>query len=181
VTRAFGGSVLLLSFVLNGAVGAQAPSQPAKPAAVQPAAQSVPSRPPAPAAPAATPTQTPAQPAEPYTYQPEGRRDPFLNLTAGGVLEAKANTRRGEGPAGLAVADLSVRGVIMSRGALVAMIEGPDKRTYIVHQGDKLLDGTIKSITPQGLVVEQAVNDPLSLVKRREIRKLLKTLEDTKG
>ena len=69
----------------------------------------------------------------------------------------------------------------MSRGGLVAMIEGPDKRTFIVHQGDKLLDGTIKSITPQGLIVEQAVNDPLSLVKRREIRKLLKTLEDTKG
>jgi len=91
------------------------------------------------------------------------------------------NTRRGEGPAGLAVADLVVRGVIMSRGGLVAMIEGPDKRTFIVHQGDKLLDGTIKSITPQVLIVEQAVNDPLSLVKRREIRKLLKTLEDTKG
>jgi Tfp pilus assembly protein PilP len=79
------------------------------------------------------------------------------------------------------VADLSVRGVIESRGSLVAMVEGPDKRTYIVHQGDKLLDGTIKSITPQGLIVEQVVNDPLSLVKRREIRKLLKTLEDTKG
>ena len=80
-----------------------------------------------------------------------------------------------------AVADLSVRGVLVSRGSLVAMIEGPDKRTYIVHQGDKLLDGTIKSITPQGLIVEQVVNDPLSLVKRREIRKLLKTLEDPKG
>ena len=79
------------------------------------------------------------------------------------------------------MADLSVRGVLVSRGSLVAMIEGPDKRTYIVHQGDKLLDGTIKSITPQGLIVEQVVNDPLSLVKRREIRKLLKTLEDTKG
>ena len=180
MTRTFGGSVLLLSFVLNGAVGAQAPSQPAKPAALQPAAQSVPSRPPAPAAPVATPTQTPAQPAEAYTYQPDGRRDPFLNLTGTGN-EPKVNTRRGEGPAGLAVADLVVRGVIMSRGGLVAMIEGPDKRTFIVHQGDKLLDGTIKSITPQGLIVEQAVNDPLSLVKRREIRKLLKTLEDTKG
>ena len=177
MTRPFGGSVLLLSFVLSGAAGAQAPSQPAKPAALQPAAQSVTSRPPAPVA---TPTQTPVQPAEAYTYQPDGRRDPFLNLTGTGN-EPKVNTRRGEGPAGLAVADLVVRGVIMSRGGLVAMIEGPDKRTFIVHQGDKLLDGTIKSITPQGLIVEQAVNDPLSLVKRREIRKLLKTLEDTKG
>jgi hypothetical protein len=58
------------------------------------------------------------------------------------------------------------------------MIKGPDNRTYIVHQGDKLADGTIKSITPQGLVLLQEVNDPLSLVKQREIRKLLRSLED---
>lgn len=49
-----------------------------------------------------------------------------------------------------------------------------------MHPGDKLLDGTIKAITPQGLVVVQEVNDPLSLVKQREIRKLLRSLEDAK-
>ena len=41
-------------------------------------------------------------------------------------------------------------------------------------------DGTIKIIMPQGLVVIQEVNDPLSLVKQREIRKLLRSLEDAK-
>jgi len=176
VTRAFGGSVLFLSFVLSVAVGAQAPSPP-KPAPVPPAQSAAPAAAPSPA-PTATP---PALPTEAYTYQADGRRDPFLNISGTGTETKAAVSRKGEGPSGLAVADLSVRGVIMSRGALVAMVEGPDKRTYIVHQGDKLLDGTIKSITPQGLVVEQVVNDPLSLVKRREIRKLLKTLEDTKG
>ena len=39
------------------------------------------------------------------------------------------------------------------------------------------MDGTVKSITPQGLVVVQQVNDPLSLVKQREIRKLLRSPE----
>ena len=53
----------------------------------------------------------------------------------------------------MVVAEISVRGILQSRGALVAMITGPDGKTYIVHQGDKLMDGTIKSITPQGLVV----------------------------
>jgi Tfp pilus assembly protein PilP len=80
----------------------------------------------------------------------------------------------------MSVSDISVRGVLQARGSLVAMIQGPDNRTYIVHQGDKLLDGTIKSITPQGLVVIQEVNDPLSLVKQREVRKLLRSLEDAK-
>ena len=69
---------------------------------------------------------------------------------------------------------------MQSRGALIAMIQGPDNKTYIVHQGDKLLDGTIKTITPQGLVIVQEVNDPLSLVKQREVRKLLRSLEDAK-
>jgi hypothetical protein len=69
---------------------------------------------------------------------------------------------------------------MQSRGSLVAMIQGPDNKTYIVHQGDKLLDGTIKTIMPQGLVIVQEVKDPLSLVKQREIRKLLRSLEDPK-
>jgi hypothetical protein len=60
------------------------------------------------------------------------------------------------------------------------MIQGPDNKTYIVHQGDKLLDGTIKTITPQGLVVIQEVSDPLSLVKQREVPKLLRSLEVVK-
>ena len=81
---------------------------------------------------------------------------------------------------GLTVGEISVRGVMQSRGSLVAMIQGPDNKTYLVHQGDKLLDGAIKTITPQGLIVIQEVNDPLSLVKQREIRKLLRSLEDAK-
>ncbi len=71
-------------------------------------------------------------------------------------------------------------GVLQSRSGLIAMVQGPDNRTYIVHPGDKLLDGAIKSITPQGLVIEQAVNDPLSVVKQREVRKLLRGIEDAK-
>src|SRR5262249_4418504 len=113
------------------------------------------------------------------TYRPEGRRDPFQSLTSNGTVAA-ATSRKGEGAAGIAVSDVSVRGVMQSRGTLIAMIMGPDNKTYIVHPGDKLLDGRIRPITPQGLVVVQEVNDPLSLVKQREVRKLLRSLEDAK-
>ena len=118
-------------------------------------------------------------PAEGYTYQADGRRDPFLNLLGTGS-EPRNTGGRNEGPAGMTVAEISVRGVLESRGALIAMIEGPDKKTYVVHTGDKFQDGTIRSITPQGLVIVQQVNDPLSLVKQREIHKLLRSLESTK-
>jgi len=129
----------------------------------------------------AQPPPAPAQASQPesYAYRPEGRRDPFLSLVGAGT-ETRSTSRKGEGPSGMTVSEISVRGVMQSRGAVVAMIQGPDNKTYLVHQGDKLLDGTIKTITPQGLVVIQEVNDPLSLVKQREIRKLLRSLEDAK-
>ena len=95
---------------------------------------------------------------------------------AGTVVTGK----RMAGPAGMAVAEIQVRGVVQSRGSLIAMILGPDNKTYIVHQGDKLLDGTIKSITSQGIVIDQQVNDPLSIVKHREITRLLRSLESSK-
>ena len=128
-----------------------------------------------------TPTSAAATPPaqESYTYRADGRRDPFLSLVGLGN-EGKLTSRRGEGPTGLSVAEVSVRGVMQSRGALVAMIQGPDNKTHIVHAGDKLLDGTIKSVTPQGLIIVQEVNDPLSLSKTREVRKLLRSLEDAK-
>jgi Tfp pilus assembly protein PilP len=145
---------LVLVLVLAGAAAAQTPAPPPSAASTPPVAES-------------------------YTYRADGRRDPFLSLVGTGT-EARATSRPGEGPSGMTLGELSVRGVMQSRGALVAMIQGPDNKTYIVHQGDKLLDGTIKSITPQGLIVIQEVNDPLSLVKQREVRKLLRSLEDAK-
>jgi Tfp pilus assembly protein PilP len=120
------------------------------------------------------------QPApEPYTYQPDGRRDPFLNLLGTGQ-EPRPVGRRPDGPAGLALGEITVRGIMQSRDALVAMIAGPDNKTYIVHQGDRLLDGQIKSITHDGLVVMQRVTDPLSNIKQREVQKLLRSLEDAR-
>jgi Tfp pilus assembly protein PilP len=174
---------------------AAVPAAPAKPSAAAPPATS-------PAAPAAqakpvppTPTPAPAAPApaapatvapapkppppETYVYRSEGRRDPFLSLIGTGSTP-RDPSRRGEGPSSMTVGEISVRGIMQSKGDLVAMIQGPDKKTYIVHQGDKFLDGTIKTISPQGLVVMQEVNDPLSLVKQREVRKLLRSLEDAK-
>jgi Tfp pilus assembly protein PilP len=167
---------------------APAPAKPDAPAPPKPAPPAPPAAAPGPGAPAPPASGTPAEgnapaaeapPAEVYTYRADGRRDPFLSIFGSGPA-ATASTRRGEGAAGLAVGEISVRGVMQSRGSLVAMVMGPDNKTYIVHQGDKFLDGTIKTITPQGLVVVQEVNDPLSLVKQREVRKLLRSLEDAK-
>jgi Tfp pilus assembly protein PilP len=172
------------------ATATQPPPAAAKPAtpAPQPATGNQPpatSNPPAAANPAAPATGTPpaAGPPQPesFTYHPEGRRDPFTNLIGSGGTDLRpAAGRRGDGAAGLSVSEISVRGVVQSRDGLIAMVQGPDNKTYIVHQGDRLLDGSIKSITTQGLICIQDVNDPLSLVKQREVSKLLRSLEGVK-
>ena len=120
----------------------------------------------------------PAQ-TDPYVYQTDGRRDPFLSLIGGGI-DPHPNTKRAEGLGGFSLADISVRGVMQSRDALVAMVQGPDNKTYLIHQGDKLADAVVKSVTTQGLVVMQDVSDPLSVQKQREVRKMLRSLEGVK-
>jgi Tfp pilus assembly protein PilP len=167
-------ALLLVSPASVARAQSPAPSPAAAQAAVTPAAPQGQTAP-------APPAVAPAPPAAPeaYTYRTDGRRDPFLNLLGTGT-EAKLTSRKGEGPTGLTIGEITVRGVMQSRGALVAMIQGPDNKTYLVHPGDKLLDGTIKTVMPQGLVIVQEVNDPLSLIKTREVRKLLRSLEDAK-
>jgi Tfp pilus assembly protein PilP len=120
----------------------------------------------------------PGPPAD-YSYQSEGRRDPFVSLVARGT-ETAPSVRRGEGVQGLSVAELSVRGVMQSRGGYVAIVQGPDQKTHIVRPKDRLADGTVKAITPQGLLIVQEVNEPLSLDKQREIRKPLYGSEEGK-
>jgi Tfp pilus assembly protein PilP len=144
------------------------------------AAQNAPAGQKAPA-PAEKPAPTPAEkPAtESFTYQANGRRDPFLNLLGTGP-EPRLVGRRSDGLAGLALGEITVRGIMQSRDALVAMVAGPDNKTYIVHQGDRLLDGQIKTITHDGLVVLQRVTDPLSTIKQREVQKMLRSLEDAR-
>ena len=137
--------------------------------AVQPAA-------PQPGTPPATSPPPPA--AEPYTYDPAGRRDPFVSLLSRGIEPASG--KKLTGLASLSTAEVMVRGVMQSRNSYVALLSGPDGKTYSAHVNDRLLDGVIRSVTPQGIVIMQEVNDPLSLVKQREVRKGLRTAEDGK-
>jgi Tfp pilus assembly protein PilP len=173
--------VALVVWLLAGSLASAMQPPPTSPA---PMSATAGAQAPAPAARPAAPVEAPppssaAAPPENYTYESAGRRDPFLSLLGAGN-ETRVTTKRGEGSSALAVAEISVRGVLQSRGELIAMVQGPDAKTYVVHQGDRLADGIIKNITPQGLVVVQEVNDPLSLVKQREIRKLLRSAEDAK-
>jgi Tfp pilus assembly protein PilP len=138
----------------------------------QPAPAPAPSTPP----PAATQPATPP-PQENYKYEPEGRRDPFISLLVRG-REASTAPRKVVGLSGLTIAEVALRGIVRSRGAFIAIVSGPDNKSYIIKVGDRLADGSVKAIAADAVIFAQEVNDPLSLVKQRDIRKPLRTIEE---
>lgn len=140
----------------------------------------------APAAPAAPAPAGGAQAAgtEPqgFTYNPEGRRDPFVSLLrrGGTGLNPTIGSVRPAGLSGLETAEVTLKGTIQSQTGYVGILLGVDNKTYIVRAGDRLLDGTVRTITQNAVVILQQVNDPLSLEKQREIRKVLRQTEEAK-
>jgi Tfp pilus assembly protein PilP len=135
-----------------------------------------------PAAPTPQPPEAvpPPAPTETYSYDPGGRRDPFVSLLSRGADVTLDRDMRPEGREGVGISEVSVRGIVRTRNAFVAMVQGPDNKTYIIHTGDKMLDGVVKAITVDSVVFAQNVNDPLSLVKQREVRKMLRGPEEGK-
>ena len=134
----------------------------------------------------ATPPASQAAPpvtleAENFSYSADGRRDPFVSLTARGTDQSAARANQElDSARALGVDEISVRGIVATGNGYVAMVKGPNGKTFVVRPNDRLLDGTIKSITAQAIVLMQDVSDPLSVVKQKEVRKLLRGLEEGK-
>ena len=132
-------------------------------------------------APAANPN-LPVPPAN-FEYAIEGRRDPFVSLINRGAdprSNAGQQVKRAEGVPGLLTSEITVRGIVQTRGQYVAMVAGVDGKVFSIRAGDKLADGVVRQVTADAVVILQEVNDPLSLDKQREVRKLLRGGEEVK-
>jgi len=142
---------------------------------------------PAPAAAASTtPRPTPpttaatnTRPEDRAAYDPSGRRDPFVSLTSRGDAPLP-RAGRPTGASGLLISELSIRGVLRTNGRLLAIVQSPDQKTFTVRPGDALFDGTVKVVSADAVIFLQRVDDPLSPVKQREIRKPLRTSEENR-
>ncbi|HZM93785.1 MAG TPA: hypothetical protein VFB92_10205 [Vicinamibacterales bacterium] len=169
-------ALLPLTLLLAGEVGfAQAPPTSQQTSAAVPAAPTTA----APAQSAAAEKKSDSVEPQGFTYNADGRRDPFVSLLRRGSTTNEAG-KRVAGLAGLGTAEVSLRGTLRSQGSFVGILQGVDNKTYIVRAGDKLADGSIRSITADAMVILQQVNDPLSIAKEHEVRKLLRQTEEVK-
>lgn len=110
---------------------------------------------------------------EGYSYDPAGRRDPFVSLLARTQLTAP-EAQRPEGVPGLLIDEVTIQGIFELNGRMFSQVQTADKeKSYLIQEGDQLYDGEVVSITQNEVVFKQLVNDPSVIKPFREVVKKL--------
>jgi Tfp pilus assembly protein PilP len=106
---------------------------------------------------------------ETYHYDPQGRRDPFQSLIG---PAPKRTSGQVPGPPGFLIDEIKLQGIVRTREqGLVAMVNGPDNKGYLMKVGQKVLDGEVIRMTASTVVFRQEVNDPTRIERFREVVK----------
>lgn len=122
-----------------------------------------------------------------YTYNPQGRRDPFVSLLR--PVGPTGATIRPPGMEGFLIQEIALKGIVRTTGqgagaaekpGYIAMFQGTDGKSYFVNIGQRLYDGEIVAIDAATVTMRQEVTDPLSPVRVREIKKSLYPTEEAR-
>ena len=141
----------------------------------------------APPAPAASPgadslksigTDVPGS-GEGYTYNPMGRRDPFVSLLKPVSPDQGPKTRR-PGMEGFLIQEVALKGIVKTPKGYIAMLLGTDGKSYFVGVSQRLFDGVVTAIDATTVTFRQEVTDPLSTVKSRDVKKTLYPSEEAR-
>ena len=178
---------LALVGLAPGPVAAQEPAAGAAPPEAAPAETAA-----APAAVEPDPIDRPPLDAEMetggYTYQSQGRRDPFVSLQRPVAADRGPKTRK-PGMEGFLIQEIALKGIVRTAGGgagiaaqpgFIAVFLGADGKSYFVKMGQRLYDGVITAVDATSVTFRQDVTDPLSPVKSREVRKSLYASEEAR-
>jgi len=119
---------------------------------------------------AAAPPPEAAQSVAPpsaFTYNPEGRRDPFKDLLTGRDVRERAAT----GEPQVFIDDLVLFGIVKNKNTYTAMIGMPQGFPMFVKVGDKFTDGYVLSITESQVVLRKTHERGIPLIRPRDIIK----------
>jgi Tfp pilus assembly protein PilP len=111
-------------------------------------------------------------------YDDQGRRDPFVSLLVTKKSTVPSSARPKAGLAGIALADVAVKGIIHNGAATIAVLEGPGGKSFIARNRDALQDASIKSIDADGVVFVQRVVDAIGTAHARDVRKSLRQITE---
>jgi hypothetical protein len=124
-----------------------------------------------------------------YTYNAQGRRDPFVNLNKP-VTDKGLKGPRPQGFPGFLIQEVALRGIVKTseagigsaaKAGYIAVFQGADPtKSFFVTVGQRLFDGVITAIDASSVTFRQEVTDPLSPVKTRDVRKSLYASEEAR-
>jgi type IV pilus assembly protein PilP len=131
------------------------------------------------AAPAAPQPEVKAE-KEVYTYEPKGRRDPFIALTE--LAKERPAKRKGSAPIeDVDVDEIRVIAIAWDSRQYYAMVTLPDKKSYTVRKGMTLgiYGGKVTEITKDAVIVTEQIKDYKGQLKTKDtILKLRKEEEE---
>lgn len=107
------------------------------------------------------------------SYASGGRRDPFLAPSPRGRPDRFAGARP-SGLAGIAVEEMTLRGLVRLDDRYLAMLETERGRSHVVRGGEELFDGYVQSVAAGGVVI--VVDGP-----RGAARAVRLTLQPSRG
>ncbi len=101
--------------------------------------------------------------SEAYSYDPKGRRDPFLSIIEASKREKEVEKKkRGLKPSeAYDVGDIRVIAIAKDRNRYYAMIQLPDKKYFTIREGMTLglYGGKVVRITPNSVVVREMIRN----------------------
>ena len=113
------------------------------------------------------------------SYDPSGRRDPFLPMIQLGQQTEQDVTLPPLQRVGLT--ELSLIGVLWGNYGYMAMVQTPDGKGYSIRRGTRIgpNNGVVSSITERGIIVQERFTDVYGNKQEREYVKLLHPKEGT--
>jgi hypothetical protein len=98
--------------------------------------------------------------AAPPAARPAGSptRDPFVRPVRTPAAPPVDTRTAGDGLAAASYGEIVVRGGVQTRGERVALVQTPDGKHYRVRGGERLRDGRVQAISPEGLLIVPDTN-----------------------
>jgi type IV pilus assembly protein PilP len=117
-----------------------------------------------------------------YTYNPSGRREPFLAIIKGGPQPGPDGGGTSDPPLQrISLTELNLIGIIWGGFGFTAMVQAPDGKGYTLRTGTRVgpNNGVVSSITESAVVVQERFTDVYGNKQVREYVKLLHPKEGT--
>jgi Tfp pilus assembly protein PilP len=107
------------------------------------------------------------------THKYSGRRDPFVNPIVRQANEHSGNCTTGKRC--LVIGQITLKGIIVADGGILAIVENAATRTYFLRVNDPLFDGVVEHITRDSITFRENVSDSLGrpLGTREVVKKIV--------